>query len=149
MEPLNPYEDDTIDSDDTQTTPRSFEGRRRATMNLRTANENIRKAQGDDALDIPVNPKKTGNRPRFDRRLGRVTEGYGVLQPRVEIALPSAARSWFARVMAGHVGWDPYTTAASDVYQDLFHEGSYVGKGIYDVEAFHRSFPDWVDESAR
>ena len=39
--------------------------------------------------------------------------------------------------MSGHVGWDPYTTAASDVYQDLFHEGSYVGKGIYDPRAFH------------
>ena len=77
------------------------------------------------------------NRPRFDVGAGRVTEGYGVLQPRVEISLPSASRSWFARVMSGHVGWDPYTTAASDVYQDLFHEGSYVGKGIYDPRAFH------------
>ena len=76
------------------------------------------------------------NQPRFDASLGRITEGYGILQPRVEISLPSASRSWFARVMSGHVGWDPYTTAASDVYQDLFHEGSYVGKGIYDPRAF-------------
>ena len=76
------------------------------------------------------------NRPRFDPQVGRVTEGYGVLQPRVEIDLPSASRSWFAHVMSGHVGWDPYTTAASDVYQDLFHEGSYVGKGVYEPRAF-------------
>ena len=76
------------------------------------------------------------NTPRFDPRNGRVTEGYGVLQPRVTVDLVSANRSVFARIFAGHVGLDPYTTAVSDVYQDLFHEGSYVGKGIYDVDAF-------------
>ena len=67
---------------------------------------------------------------------GRVTEGYGVLQPRVAVDLVSANRSLFARIFAGHVGLDPYTTAVSDVYQDLFHEGSFVGKGIYHVDAF-------------
>ena len=87
------------------------------------------------------------NRPRFDVGAGRVTEGYGVLQPRVEISLPSASRSWFARVMSGHVGWDPYTTAASDVYQDLFHEGSYVGKGIYDPRAFHAALAGRVADN--
>jgi cyclic beta-1,2-glucan synthetase len=76
------------------------------------------------------------NRPRFDPRLQRVTEGYGVLQPRVSVNVVSANRTAFARVFSGHVGVDPYTTAVSDVYQDLFHEGSYVGKGIYDVDAF-------------
>ncbi len=76
------------------------------------------------------------NRPRFDAGRGRVTEGYGVLQPRIEVSVESANRTPFARVFAGHVGLDPYTTAVSDVYQDLFHEGSYVGKGIYDVDAF-------------
>jgi cyclic beta-1,2-glucan synthetase len=88
------------------------------------------------------------NRPRFDAALGRVTEGYGVLQPRVEISLPSATRSWFARVMSGHVGWDPYSTASSDVYQDLFHEGSYVGKGIYDPRVFHAALAGRVPENA-
>jgi cyclic beta-1,2-glucan synthetase len=76
------------------------------------------------------------NRPRFDPHRGRVTEGYGVLQPRIEVNVESANRTSFAQVFAGHVGLDPYTTAVSDVYQDLFHEGSYVGKGIYDIDAF-------------
>ena len=74
------------------------------------------------------------NAPRFDAASGRVTEGYGVLQPRIGVDLVSANASTFAQVFSGHVGVDPYTTAVSDVYQDLFHEGSYVGKGIYDVE---------------
>ncbi len=75
-------------------------------------------------------------RPRVDPSLQRVTEGYAVLQPRVNVSIESATRTAFAEVFAGHVGIDPYTTAVSDVYQDIFHEGSYVGKGIYDVDAF-------------
>lgn len=78
----------------------------------------------------------TLNRPRFDSRLGRVVEGYGILQPRVGVALPSARRSWFARLLAGDAGIDPYTRAVSDVYQDLFGEGSFIGKGIFDVDTF-------------
>ena len=88
------------------------------------------------------------NRPRFDARLRRVTEGYGVLQPRVQVSVESAARTTFAQVFAGHVGLDPYTTAVSDVYQDLFHEGSYVGKGIYDVDAFDAALDGRVPENA-
>ena len=87
------------------------------------------------------------NTPRFDPRVGRVTEGYGVLQPRVAVDLVSATRSVFARIFAGHVGIDPYTTAVSDVYQDLFHEGSYVGKGIYDVDAFEAALEGRVPEN--
>jgi cyclic beta-1,2-glucan synthetase len=88
------------------------------------------------------------NRPRFDGRRQRVTEGYGVLQPRVQVSIESASRTTFAQVFAGHVGLDPYTTAVSDVYQDLFHEGSYVGKGIYDVDAFERALAGRVPENA-
>jgi cyclic beta-1,2-glucan synthetase len=88
------------------------------------------------------------NAPRFDPAVGRVTEGYGVLQPRVAVNLVSANRSGFARVFSGHVGVDPYTTAVSDIYQDLFHEGSYVGKGIYHVDAFEASLHDRVPENA-
>jgi cyclic beta-1,2-glucan synthetase len=76
------------------------------------------------------------NRPRFDPRSGRVTEGYGILQPRVSVTTASAAGSRFARIFAGHTGVDPYTTAVSDTYQDLFGEGSFTGKGLYDVDAF-------------
>jgi cellobiose phosphorylase len=88
------------------------------------------------------------NRPRFDPRRQRVTEGYGVLQPRVQVSIESAARTPFAQIFSGHVGLDPYTTAVSDVYQDLFHEGSFVGKGIYDVDAFEASLAGRVPENA-
>ena len=76
------------------------------------------------------------NRPHFDPDSGRVTEGYGILQPRVSVTTASAAGSRFARIFSGHTGVDPYTTAVSDTYQDLFGEGSFTGKGLYDVDAF-------------
>ena len=79
------------------------------------------------------------NRPRIDARLGRVVEGYGILQPRTPIDLVASGRSRFARLSTGEPGIDPYTREVSDVYQDLFAEGSYVGKGIYDVDAFRES----------
>ena len=86
------------------------------------------------------------NRPQFDTATGRVVEGYAILQPRTPITLRSANRSRFAQLSAGEAGIDPYTREVSDVYQDLFAEGSYVGKGIYDVEAFRQAtsgrFPD-------
>ena len=79
------------------------------------------------------------NRPQFDPVKGVVTEGYGILQPRVGVSLPSAGRSWFVKLFAGDVGIDPYTRAVSDVYQDVFGEGSFIGKGIYDVDAFQQA----------
>jgi cellobiose phosphorylase len=79
------------------------------------------------------------NRPEVDSNLGIVNEGYSLLQPRVEVSLPSASRSLFVRLQAGEVGIDPYTRAVSDVYQDLFNEGSFIGKGIYEVDAFERA----------
>jgi len=85
------------------------------------------------------------NRPVLDRQRRRVAAGYGILQPRVGVSLPSAQRSWFVRLFAGDAGIDPYTRVVSDVYQDLFGEGSFVGKGIYDVDAFEQScggFPE-------
>ena len=87
------------------------------------------------------------NCPRFDANLQRVTEGYGVLQPRVGVGLESANRTSFALVFSGHVGVDPYTSAVSDVYQDLFHEGNFVGKGIYDVDAFTAALEGRVPEN--
>jgi cyclic beta-1,2-glucan synthetase len=88
------------------------------------------------------------NRPHFDNRVRRVTEGYGILQPRVSVTMASAAGSLFARTYAGHTGVDPYTTAVSDVYQDLFNEGIFTGKGLYDVDAFIAALEDRVPENA-
>jgi cyclic beta-1,2-glucan synthetase len=86
------------------------------------------------------------NQPRFDPASGRVVEGYGVLQPRVSFHLKAATHSHFAALLAASGGIDPYSTAASDAYMDLFGLGSFTGKGIYDVAAFEAStgatFPD-------
>src|SRR4051812_41996255 len=86
------------------------------------------------------------NRAHYDPRIGRVTEGYGIIQPRVGVSLTSAHKSYFAAIHSGHPGVDPYTTAVSDVYQDLYGEGSFTGKGIYEVDAFeeatHGRFPE-------
>ena len=76
------------------------------------------------------------NQPRFDDQAGRVVEGYGVLQPRVSFHLTAATHSHFAALLAASGGIDPYSTAASDAYMDLFGLGSFTGKGIYDVDAF-------------
>ena len=77
------------------------------------------------------------NRPRFDAERGAIVEGYAVLQPRVTPSLPNGGEgSLFQRVFSSSSGIDPYAAAVSDVYQDLFCEGSYAGKGIYDLDAF-------------
>ena len=88
------------------------------------------------------------NRPVIDPKRRLVTEGYGILQPRVSVTMASAAGSLFARVYAGHTGVDPYTTAVSDVYQDVFREGIYTGKGLYDVDAFMTALDGRVPENA-
>ena len=79
------------------------------------------------------------NRARYDEDRQRIDEGYGILQPRVAESLPGMNRSRYARLCGSEPGIDPYTRAVSDVYQDLFGEGSFIGKGIYDVDAFERA----------
>jgi cyclic beta-1,2-glucan synthetase len=76
------------------------------------------------------------NQARLDQRRQVVTQGYGILQPGVATTMEREGLSWFARLNCGEPGLDPYTRAISDVYQDLFAEGSFIGKGIYDVDAF-------------
>jgi cyclic beta-1,2-glucan synthetase len=88
------------------------------------------------------------NRPKLDPAAGRVTEGYAILQPRVTPALPSeGAGTLFRRVFSSQGGIDPYAGAVSDVYQDLFGEGSFAGKGIYEVDSFEASLCGRVPDS--
>ena len=88
------------------------------------------------------------NQAKFNHNTGQVVSGYTVLQPRMEIHPRSANYSWFTRIFAGDTGLDLYTRAVSDTYQDLFCEGSYVGKGIYDVDAFMRSTNNHIPENS-
>ena len=88
------------------------------------------------------------NRAEIDPETGVVIDGYSILQPRVEISPTSANRSLFTRIFSGDVGLDLYTRAVSDVYQDVFGEGIYVGKGIYDVAAFEASLAGRVPDNA-
>ncbi len=88
------------------------------------------------------------NQAAFDPDTGALIGGYTVLQPRVRVKPTSVNRSILTRLFAGDRGLDLYTQAVSDVYQDLFQEGIFVGKGIMDVAAFHRSLEGRVPENA-
>ncbi len=76
------------------------------------------------------------NRPFYDATLKRVTKGYGILQPRLAEEIPRYGQSRYAAISSSLPGTDPYSSMSSDIYQDIFGEGSFVGKGIYDVDTF-------------
>lgn len=86
------------------------------------------------------------NHPIYDEHKKRVIEGYTILQPRVSNSLPGANSSIYKKIHGNEAGTDPYTHAISDVYQDLFREASFIGKGIYDIDSFEQTlnnrFPD-------
>ncbi len=87
------------------------------------------------------------NRAVFDAATGRVTAGYTIVQPSIETSPSSSRETLFSRIFAGDIGFDIYTHASSDLYQDLFGSGIYVGKGIYEVDAFMRSVEGRVPEN--
>jgi cyclic beta-1,2-glucan synthetase len=88
------------------------------------------------------------NRPRFDVDQRRVIAGYGIMQPRVSIDMPvGRGRSPFEVLASGPAGIDPYASATSDLYQDILGEGSFTGKGIYDVDAFMAALARRVPEN--
>ncbi len=89
------------------------------------------------------------NHPRFDPALQRVVGGHAILQPRITPSLPMHSEgSVYQRISSGPAGMDPYAMAVSDVYQDLFDEGSYTGKGIYDIDAFEASLCGRVPDNS-
>ncbi len=88
------------------------------------------------------------NRPTFNAREGRVVEGYSIAQPRITPTLPANRDgSIFQKIFSGPSGMDPYAFAVSDVYQDLFGEGTYTGKGIYDIDAFEQALDSKVKDN--
>lgn len=88
------------------------------------------------------------NLPVIDPQRHIVLEGYGLMQPRVTFDMDSSNKSAFARIFTGLEGMDPYASAVSDVYQDLFGEGIFTGKGIYDLKVFYTVLKDVVPENA-
>lgn len=86
------------------------------------------------------------NRVHYDEQKRLAAKGHGILQPRIGVSLPGTNRSRYAALYGNEPGIDPYTRTVSDVYQDVFDEGSFFGKGIYDVDAFThiltRRFPE-------
>lgn len=88
------------------------------------------------------------NRAYVDEKTEMVTSGYGLLQPRICVSIAGANRSVFTRIFAGQGGIDPYTTAVSDIYQDIFDEGIFTGKGIYEVDVFRRVLERRIPENA-
>ncbi len=87
------------------------------------------------------------NRAFYNEKNQRVSEGYGIMQPRVGVSLPGTTLSRYSKLYGSEPGIDPYTRAVSDVYQDVFDEGSFIGKGIYDVEIFGRVFNNRFPEN--
>src|SRR5690606_12623047 len=80
---------------------------------------------------------------------GRLTAGYGILQPRVTPSLTSGNEaSFFQRVFSANRGIDPYVFAVSDTYQDLFGEGTFTGKGLYHVDAMEAALKGRIPENA-
>ncbi|WAV90960.1 cyclic beta 1-2 glucan synthetase [Oxalobacter aliiformigenes] len=88
------------------------------------------------------------NAPKFDAMKDRITEGYGILQPRITNSLPAGNASWYEKLCSGDAGIDPYTRAVSDIYQDIFGEGSFIGKGIYDVDAVYATLNGRLPENS-
>lgn len=88
------------------------------------------------------------NSPVYDPASLIVISGHGIIQPRIGINIESSSKSPFTRIFAGNGGVDTYTTAVSDVYQDLFDEGIFTGKGIYDIEIFKKALHSAIPENS-
>jgi cyclic beta-1,2-glucan synthetase len=88
------------------------------------------------------------NRAELDPATGRIIAGYTIVQPRIETSPLSSRSTWFSRIFAGDAGFDIYTHAVSETYQDLFGSGIYCGKGIYEIDSFMRSVEGCAPENS-
>jgi len=87
------------------------------------------------------------NKAVYDEKLGVVKEGYGIIQPRIGIDIEDSNKTLFSRIFAGDGGIDPYTTAVSNIYQDVFGEGIFTGKGIYDLSLFNEVTKNKIEDN--
>lgn len=87
------------------------------------------------------------NKPVIDVEKGVVVKGHGIIQPRIGVSLDSANKTLFTRTFAGQGGIDPYSAAVSDIYQDLFGEGIFTGKGIYELHTFQRLLKEAIPDN--
>ncbi|MCP4386470.1 MAG: cellobiose phosphorylase [Hyphomicrobiales bacterium] len=88
------------------------------------------------------------NRAEFDAATGNVAHGYTIIQPRIEVSPEDGQRSLFAELYTGDTAIDIYSRAVSNVYQDLFGTGIFVGKGVYEISSFRQASDDRVPENA-
>lgn len=102
----------------------------------------------DDARKLICTIAHPLNRARLEPGAGIVRRGYGLVQPRVSMTLSGAHRSRYASLYSGVTGLDPYANAVSDTYQDVFGEGSFTGKGIFEVDIFHAVLDERFPENA-
>ncbi len=122
-------------------------------INILTSIKYVLTVDADTRIPIHAVRKMIGvishplNTPKLNKTQTRVVEGFGIIQPRISISLVSAAQSRFAQIFSGNTGLDPYTTAVSDVYQDLFDEGTFTGKGLYEVDIFEKVMQHRVPEN--
>ncbi|MCR1934322.1 GH36-type glycosyl hydrolase domain-containing protein [Clostridium tepidum] len=88
------------------------------------------------------------NKPIIDRVKNVVIHGYGLMQPRISISVEDANKTLFSKIFSGQVGLDTYSTAVSDIYQDIFKEGIFTGKGIYHVDTFNTMLNGEIKENS-
>ncbi len=87
------------------------------------------------------------NQAVYSAKKKRITEGYAIIQPRIAVSLHGATRSGYSRLHENDSGIDPYTRVTSDVYQDIFNEGSFIGKGIYEIDTFEKALNNRFPEN--
>ncbi|HZX74987.1 MAG TPA: glucoamylase family protein, partial [Cyclobacteriaceae bacterium] len=87
------------------------------------------------------------NHAVYDEKKKRVTDGYAIIQPRIAVSLHGATRSGYSRLHENDSGIDPYTRVTSDAYQDIFNEGSFIGKGIYEIDVFEKALSNRFPEN--
>ncbi|WP_411679001.1 GH36-type glycosyl hydrolase domain-containing protein [Clostridium thailandense] len=88
------------------------------------------------------------NKPYLDNEKKKILRGHGLMQPRVGVSTLSSNKTLFSKIFSGESGIDMYTNAVSDVYEDLFNEGIFTGKGIYDIEVFNTVLKNEIPENS-